>query len=185
MERALSPVYGNRQTSYCQYVIPDIAGEDAYVARRARHISGIAVTGSRIAFTLTKPSSTSRRGSRHVLHLGAYRALPALAEASSPFPRRSATSIRTSRASSSSSARSELRGRRRRRASTRSSSATASTQQGGVPGRRRLDGGLHLRDGWLRSRAGDERRRAVRANAGCERGHGRGYFSRRRRVCDF
>ena len=39
LERALSPVYGDHQTSYCQYVIPDIVGEDAYDARRAPHIS--------------------------------------------------------------------------------------------------------------------------------------------------
>ena len=58
VERALSPVYGNRQTSYCQYVVGDIAGEAAYDARRARHISGITVAGTTIAFTLTKPSPT-------------------------------------------------------------------------------------------------------------------------------
>jgi ABC-type transport system substrate-binding protein/class 3 adenylate cyclase/tRNA A-37 threonylcarbamoyl transferase component Bud32 len=58
IERALSPVYGNRQTSYCQYVIPDIAGEAAYDARRAATISGIAVAGATVAFTLTQPSPT-------------------------------------------------------------------------------------------------------------------------------
>jgi ABC-type transport system substrate-binding protein len=56
IERALSPVYGTHQTDYCQEVIPDILGEDAYDARRAAHISGIVVSGSRITFTLTKPS---------------------------------------------------------------------------------------------------------------------------------
>ena len=56
IERALSPVYGTQQTDYCQEVIPDILGEDAYDARRAAHISGIVVSGSRITFTLTKPS---------------------------------------------------------------------------------------------------------------------------------
>jgi ABC-type transport system substrate-binding protein/class 3 adenylate cyclase/tRNA A-37 threonylcarbamoyl transferase component Bud32/streptogramin lyase len=58
IERALSPVYGDSNTGYCQYVMGDLVGEDAYVARRADHISGIAVAGSRISFTLTKPSST-------------------------------------------------------------------------------------------------------------------------------
>ncbi|MDX6573048.1 MAG: hypothetical protein QOC86_2204 [Gaiellales bacterium] len=58
IERALSPVYAVGQPSYCEEVIPDIAGEDAYVHGRAAHISGIAVSGSHVTFTLTKASTT-------------------------------------------------------------------------------------------------------------------------------
>jgi ABC-type transport system substrate-binding protein/class 3 adenylate cyclase/tRNA A-37 threonylcarbamoyl transferase component Bud32 len=58
IERALSPVYRSPQSNYCQQIIGDIAGQRAYEARRAAHISGIVVSGPRITFTLTKPSPT-------------------------------------------------------------------------------------------------------------------------------
>jgi ABC-type transport system substrate-binding protein/class 3 adenylate cyclase/tRNA A-37 threonylcarbamoyl transferase component Bud32/streptogramin lyase len=58
IERAVSPVYGTRETSYCHALMPDIAGEDAYDAHRATHLRGIAVSGTHISFTLTAPSST-------------------------------------------------------------------------------------------------------------------------------
>ncbi|MGZ4115534.1 MAG: ABC transporter substrate-binding protein, partial [Actinomycetota bacterium] len=56
LERALSPKLAN---SYCRdSILSDIAGEKAYVAGHAQHISGITVNGDRISIKLVAPSWT-------------------------------------------------------------------------------------------------------------------------------
>lgn len=56
LERALSPKLVN---SYCRdSILSDIAGEKAYVAGHAQHISGITVTGDRLSIRLVAPSWT-------------------------------------------------------------------------------------------------------------------------------
>lgn len=54
IERALSPKMGSHSPG--STIIGDIAGEAAYRAGRAQHISGLKVTGSSLAITLVKPS---------------------------------------------------------------------------------------------------------------------------------
>jgi ABC-type transport system substrate-binding protein len=56
LERSVSPVLAN---SYCRdALLSDVVGEDAYVAQKAEHISGISVAGDQLRITLVAPSST-------------------------------------------------------------------------------------------------------------------------------
>jgi streptogramin lyase len=56
LERALSPKLAN---PYCRVaLLSDIVGEDAYVAGKADHISGIVARGNRLSITLVEPSGT-------------------------------------------------------------------------------------------------------------------------------
>ena len=56
IERALSPKLEN---TYCREAnLPDIAGEDAYAAGKAPHISGLSVSGKELRIQLVAPSWT-------------------------------------------------------------------------------------------------------------------------------
>ena len=53
LERSLSP---KNEFSAGPFLAPDIAGEDAYRAGKAAHLSGVAAQGDRLAITLVKPA---------------------------------------------------------------------------------------------------------------------------------
>jgi ABC-type transport system substrate-binding protein/class 3 adenylate cyclase/tRNA A-37 threonylcarbamoyl transferase component Bud32 len=56
LERTLSPVIEN---SYCRdALLTDVVGEQAYLAGKAQHISGIVAAGDRLRITLVAPSLT-------------------------------------------------------------------------------------------------------------------------------